>query len=157
MPGRCFSFIRDAATKTKHNAIQRSTSYTNQVMLVPSVVWVLAIRHSEVGAKESLPDKFQYRNIRIPAGCTITVCVRERIRCVRGDVVVKLHLPFVDFSPQKGVHKRSCIARSWSRPRVPYILPFDNSGHRSYVLKRERANVVVSFVGSKPLIRCTRD
>jgi hypothetical protein len=44
--------------------------------------------------------------------------VRERVRCVR-DVVDKLHLPFVDFSPQNGVHKRSCIAHSLSRPRVP--------------------------------------
>jgi hypothetical protein len=67
--------------------------------------------------------------------------VRERVRCVR-DVVHILHLPFVDFTPQNGVHQRSCIARSLSRPRVPYIVPFNNSRHWSNVLKQERASTV---------------
>jgi hypothetical protein len=67
--------------------------------------------------------------------------VRERVRCVR-DVVDKPHLAFVDFSPHNGVHKRSCIARSLSRPRVPYIVPFNNSRHWSDVHNQERASTV---------------
>jgi hypothetical protein len=81
---------------------------------VPCVL--LAIRISEDGAKESLPDQYQYQNIII----SYTVCnyssacvsVRERVRESRGDVCRfgerQLHFPFL-FSLSRTEYIREAV------------------------------------------------